>query len=67
MTQLELTDIIAEFTPVLLGAFVAPLKILGLGVTAYHLVQKYKLPDKSKFVYSQTKDSITEFLMKYRS
>ncbi|MBT6774874.1 hypothetical protein HOA91_05905 [Candidatus Woesearchaeota archaeon] len=67
MTQLELTDIIAEFTPTVLGSFVAPLAITGFGFATYRLLQKYELLYKSKVAYSQTKDSITDFLEKYRS
>ena len=43
MTQLELTDIIAEFTPTVLGSFVAPLAITGFGFATYRLLQKYEL------------------------
>jgi len=67
MNQPDLTDLIAEFAPVLLGSFIAPLAVLGLGATAYHLVQKYELPDKSKIFYSQAKDQITQMLEKYHS
>ena len=64
MTQ-ELTDVIAEFIPTITFSFVLPLAAFGIATTTYHLVQKYELPDKSKVVYSQTKDNLTELLDKY--
>jgi hypothetical protein len=67
MTQVELTDVVAEFGPIMLGSFVAPLAIYGLGVLVYHLSEKYELFDKSKAVYSQTRGELTELLRKYRS
>ena len=67
MIQPELTDIVAEFTPVMFCSFVAPLVVFGAGVTVYHLAQKYELSNKSKTIYSQAKDSVSEFLAKYHS
>ncbi|MBT3813859.1 hypothetical protein HOE37_05805 [Candidatus Woesearchaeota archaeon] len=67
MTPVELTDIVAEFTPTLLGSFVAPLAIFGLGAVVYHLSERYELFDKSKAVYSQTKGNLIELLKKYHS
>jgi hypothetical protein len=67
MTQVELTDVVAEFGQIMLGSFVAPLAALGLGAVVYHLSEKYELLDKSKAVYLQARGDLTELLRKYRS
>ena len=61
----ELTDVIIEFMPTVTVSFVLPLAAFGIAVTTYHLAQKYELPNKSKILYSQTKDNLTELLDKY--
>jgi hypothetical protein len=67
MTQPDIADIVAEFLPIVLVSFSVPLIVLGTGATAYHLAQKYELVNKSKFICSYAKDSVTELLEKYRS
>jgi len=67
MTQ-DITDIVAEFTPLLLGSFVAPLAIFGLGVISYHLAQKYELSIRiqstSKHILNKV-DNISDELVKF--
>ena len=65
MTRPDITDLFAEFAPIIFYSAVVPIAIAGVSAAAYLLWEKHDLNQKSKVIYSHTKDSVTELLEKY--
>ena len=65
--QPDIADVVIALSKPMLVPFFGTLTFCGAGLGLCHLYEKYDITNKTKMVYSHTKDSITELIDKYRS